>query len=54
MSSSASDRSAGCLLETVILAVSQRPFAATSDNAIPQDAERHMAQRAGARAIVEG
>ena len=60
--------------ETVILAVSQRPFAAifddraqaaawkklpswaivaTSDNAIPPDAERHMAQRAGAREIVE-
>jgi pimeloyl-ACP methyl ester carboxylesterase len=60
--------------ETVILAVSQRPFAAifddraeaaawkklpswaivaTADNAIPPDAERHMAQRAGARAIVE-
>lgn len=59
---------------TVVLAVSQRPFAAifedraqaaawkklpswaivaTSDNAIPPAAERHMAQRAGARKIVE-
>ena len=60
--------------ETVILAVSQRPFAAifddraqtaawktlpswaivaTLDNAIPPAAERHMAERAGARKIVE-
>jgi len=60
--------------DTVVLAVSQRPFAAifedraqaaawkrlpswavvaTSDRAIPPDAERHMAQRAGARKIVE-
>jgi pimeloyl-ACP methyl ester carboxylesterase len=60
--------------QTVILAVSQRPFAAifddraeaaawktlpswavvaTSDKAIPPDAERYMAQRAGARTIVE-
>ena len=60
--------------ETVILAVSQRPFAAifddraqaaawkklpswaivaTQDNAIPPAAERHMAERAGARKIVE-
>jgi pimeloyl-ACP methyl ester carboxylesterase len=60
--------------ETVVLAVSQRPFAAifddraqaaawmnlpswaivaTADNAIPPDAERHMAQRAGAQKIVE-
>jgi pimeloyl-ACP methyl ester carboxylesterase len=60
--------------ETVVLAISQRPFAAifddraavaawktlpswaivaTADNAIPPDAERHMAQRAGAKKIVE-
>ena len=60
--------------QTVILAVSQRPFAAifddraqaaawktlpswaivaTLDNAIPPAAERHMAERAGAREIVE-
>jgi pimeloyl-ACP methyl ester carboxylesterase len=60
--------------QTVILAVSQRPFAAifddraqaaawkklpswaivaTQDNAIPPAAERHMAERAGARKIVE-
>jgi pimeloyl-ACP methyl ester carboxylesterase len=60
--------------QTVVLAVSQRPFAAifddraqaaawkklpswaivaTQDNAIPPAAERHMAERAGARKIVE-